>query len=117
MASGTAIGMNFFMGFISRKTYYDLETTLSLPGVSLLYSVICGVGLILIYLILPETENQTLEDIELYFSDKSKKFTDRKIKKSQKSTKNYNTNETDIWREGKTQGQTEDEKFEILDVE
>lgn len=30
-------------------------------------------------LILPETENRTLEDIELHFADNSKSITDRKI--------------------------------------
>lgn len=33
------------------------------------------------YLILPETENHTLEDIELHFSDNKRKLTDRKIQK------------------------------------
>lgn len=31
------------------------------------------------YKILPETENRTLEEIELHFADNSKKLTDRKI--------------------------------------
>lgn len=34
------------------------------------------------YKVLPETENCTLEDIELHFSDNSRKITDRKIMKS-----------------------------------
>lgn len=33
------------------------------------------------YKILPETENRTLEDIEMHFSDSSKKLTDWKIQK------------------------------------
>lgn len=33
------------------------------------------------YQILPETEDRSLEDIELHFSDNSKKLTDRKIAK------------------------------------
>lgn len=36
------------------------------------------------FFILPETENRTLEDIELHFSDNSKKITDRKIQKLRK---------------------------------
>lgn len=31
------------------------------------------------YAILPETEDRTLEDIELHFSDNNRKLTDRKI--------------------------------------
>lgn len=33
------------------------------------------------YLVLPETENRTLEEIELYFSDKNRKVFDVVIKK------------------------------------
>lgn len=40
------------------------------------------------YLILPETENRTLEDIELHFSDNKRKLTDRKIAKSSDKSKN-----------------------------
>lgn len=34
------------------------------------------------YVFLPETENRTLEEVELYFSDKSRKLTDRHVKKT-----------------------------------
>lgn len=37
---------------------------------------------------MPETENRTLEEIELYFSDKNRKITDRKIPKTSKTTDN-----------------------------
>lgn len=37
---------------------------------------------------MPETENRTLEDIELYFSDKNRKLTDRKIPKTSKTFHN-----------------------------
>lgn len=79
MASGVAAAANYVFGFITKKTYYNLETSLSLPGVSLLYTFICFCGLLLTYKILPETENRSLEDIEDHFSDNSKSITDRKI--------------------------------------
>lgn len=56
--------------------------TLSLPGISLFYCIVCGVAFIVTYFILPETENISLEDIERHFTDNSKKITDRKIVKS-----------------------------------
>lgn len=56
-----------------------METTLSLPGISLMYAFICFIGLIVTYNILPETENRTLEDIELHFSDNSRPITNREI--------------------------------------
>lgn len=81
---GIAISMNHFFGFVSKKTYYNLETTLSLPGISLFYCAVTGAGLTLMYFILPETEGRSLDDIELHFSDNSKKITDWKIAKSNK---------------------------------
>lgn len=59
-----------------------METTLSLPGVSLLYTSIVGVGLIYSYFVVPETEGRSLEDIELHFADNTKKLTDWKIAKT-----------------------------------
>lgn len=53
-----------------------------MPGVSLMYCIICGLGLIFTYVVLPETEDRSLEDIELHFSDNTKNLTDRKIAKS-----------------------------------
>lgn len=73
-----------------------METTLSLPGASLLYCFICGLGLIFTYIVLPETEGRTLEEIELHFSDNSKSITDRKIAKSKPKTQsngNHKANE------------------------
>lgn len=62
--------------------YYNLEISLSLPGVTLIPTIIIGFGFILLYRILPETSHRSLEDIELHYSDNSKKITDRKIPKN-----------------------------------
>ncbi|XP_055301803.1 facilitated trehalose transporter Tret1-like [Sitodiplosis mosellana] len=82
-ARGAAVSLSaafdYLLYFVSTKSYYNLETSLSMPGVALFNCIIIGCGLILMYNILPETENRTLEDIELHFSDNSKKLTDRKI--------------------------------------
>lgn len=40
------------------------------------------------YIFLPETENRTLEEIELFFSDSKRKITNREIKQSPKSCDN-----------------------------
>lgn len=82
VASAVAGTINYIFSFTNKKIYYNLETTLSMPGISLVYCVVCGVALILMYFILPETEDRSLEDIELHFSCNSKKITDRKIAKS-----------------------------------
>lgn len=71
--------MDYGLSFVSAKTYYPLETSLSMPGISLVNCLISAFGLILMYKIMPETENRSLEDIEAHFSDRSKSLTDRKI--------------------------------------
>lgn len=97
IASGAAAAINYILGFITKKIYYNLETTLSLPGVSLFYSVICGTGMIVMFFILPETEDRTLEDIESHFADGSKAIIDRKIVKKieMKRIRSSNGNQKD----------------------
>ncbi|XP_055301619.1 facilitated trehalose transporter Tret1-like isoform X2 [Sitodiplosis mosellana] len=72
---------NQVFAFIAIKTYYNFESWLSLPGVICLYGVIAVVGFISMLFILPETENRTLEEIELHFSDNKRSIFDIKIKK------------------------------------
>lgn len=67
------------MAFIASKTYINLESYLSLPGVTAFYTCIGLFGLVVGYFIIPETENRSLEDIELHFSNNALKLTDRKI--------------------------------------
>lgn len=52
-----------------------------MPGFSLLNCFIIAVGIVVMFNILPETENRSLEDIEIHFSDKTKKITNYKIEK------------------------------------
>lgn len=75
------------MAFATIKTYFNLETTLSLPGVTMLYCIVASLGLVLMYNILPETENRSLEDIERHFSDDKKKWCDWQIPKHVKQVK------------------------------
>lgn len=82
VATGITAAGCYVMAFIASKTYYNLESFLSLPGVSMMYASIGVVGFIVAYFIIPETENRTLEDIEIHFSDNSRNLTDRKIEKN-----------------------------------
>ena len=70
------------MAFCTTKTYYSLETSLSLTGLISIYAALDIIGLIYIYMFLPETERRTLEEIELHFSDNDKKLSDIKIRKN-----------------------------------
>lgn len=78
-ATGLTAALSYVLSFISAKTFYSLETTLSMPGVALFNCIVSAIGIVLMYNILPETENRTLEDIELHFADSSKRITDRQI--------------------------------------
>lgn len=80
-ATGLTAALNYVLSFIATKTYYNLESSLSLPGVALFNCIIIAIGLVLMLYILPETENRTLEEIELHFADNNKKITDLKIAK------------------------------------
>lgn len=82
-----AASIDYLMAFLTIKTYFNLETSLSLPGVSLLYCTVATIGLILMFNILPETENRSLEDIERHFADDTKKWTDWRIPKHVKQVK------------------------------
>lgn len=84
VVNGVAAALNYLFGFITKKTYYNLETTLSMPGTALFYCVICGIGLIFTYNVLPETEGRSLEEIELHFADNSKNMCHREIAKKPK---------------------------------
>lgn len=96
MATGIAAAMNYLFAFVATKTYLDLEMTLSMPGVTLFYCIISVIGFIIMYQILPETEDRSLEDIEMHFSNNSLKLTDRNIPKSSPNTKmNINNNPKD----------------------
>lgn len=84
MATGLTAALNYLLSFVATKTYYNLETSLSMPGVALFNCFIIAIGFVFMYFILPETEGKTLEDIELHFADKSKRLTDRQIRKMSK---------------------------------
>lgn len=90
LATGITAALNYTLGFISTKTYLNLDKGLSLNGVMWFYSVINLIGLFYVYFLLPETENRTLEDIEVHFSDNTRKLTDINIAKFGEITRKRN---------------------------
>lgn len=84
LATALAGCLYYIFTFIATKLYYTVESTLSLPGITLFNCVCAVLGWILMYNIMPETEGRTLEDINIHFSDKSKKLTDHKMPKPRK---------------------------------
>lgn len=81
-ASGLSVAVSELIGFAATKSYYNLELWLALSGVITLYGVIGVLGYITMYFTLPETENCKLEEIELHFSDNSRKITDIHIRRN-----------------------------------
>ncbi|XP_062561783.1 facilitated trehalose transporter Tret1-like [Armigeres subalbatus] len=84
LACAITAALNYTMTFVTTKTYFNLESSFSLPGVILFYGICGSIGVLFVYFFLPETEKRTLEDIELYFSDNSRKLTDIHIERYHK---------------------------------
>ncbi|CRL03302.1 CLUMA_CG016406, isoform A [Clunio marinus] len=69
-SSGLTSSFNFICFFVVVKTFVDLSETLETFGVFLVYGCIALIGTIVLYVILPETKNKTLQQIEDSFSSK-----------------------------------------------
>ncbi|XP_063708428.1 facilitated trehalose transporter Tret1-like [Culicoides brevitarsis] len=80
MSSGITAACVHLMYFTSTKSYYSLETSISLFGMISFYAFVAIAGTLFMYNYLPETEGKTLEEIEAHFSDNSLKLSDHKIR-------------------------------------
>lgn len=69
-SSGLTSCFNFICFFIVVKTFVQLSVLLETFGVFLVYGIIALVGTVVLYWILPETKNRTLQQIEDGFSSK-----------------------------------------------
>jgi sugar phosphate permease len=70
--------------FIVVKTYPFLAHALYQHGAFMLYGCISIVGSIFFYLCLPETKGKSLQEIEDYFSGRTKTLDTKKIKSTTK---------------------------------
>lgn len=69
-ASGLTSCFNFICFFIVVKTFVQLSVVMETFGVFMVYAVIALIGTLVLYLILPETKNRTLQQIEDGFARK-----------------------------------------------
>lgn len=76
LATGLVTIVNYCTMFLVTKLFYGLEVLLTLPGIAILFGLIGVIGFVGMYLILPETEGRSLEDIGNYFSNRKRKLTD-----------------------------------------
>lgn len=67
-SSGVTTCFNFICFFIVVKTFVDLSAAIGISGVFVVYAGIGLIGTIALYIILPETKNRTLQEIEDGFS-------------------------------------------------
>lgn len=67
VSAGSSAALSYFLMFLLTKTYLTIEIILTLEYTMLLFGGIGILGLIYLYLYLPETENKTLLEIEEYF--------------------------------------------------
>lgn len=71
-AAGISSALNYLVGFLSNKLFLNMVSLFTLNGTFWFYSAVAAVGCIVLYFILPETENKTLQEIEAFF-DKRKR--------------------------------------------
>lgn len=69
-SSGLTSSFNFICFFAVVKTFVELSETLGTFGVFTCYGFICLIGTLVLFFILPETRNKTLQQIEDSFSKK-----------------------------------------------
>lgn len=79
IATGVSAALNYIFAFLATKTYRNIEAIFGIPGATWFYASFAIAGLVTMYLILPETEGISLEDIERHFAVKGGKLTSRKI--------------------------------------
>nr|XP_018906603.1 PREDICTED: facilitated trehalose transporter Tret1-like isoform X1 [Bemisia tabaci] len=70
---GVSAALFYIILSIISKTYLDLESIVTFPGVFFVYGLVACAGVIFIFLCLPETEGKTLQEIEDYFTRSRKK--------------------------------------------
>lgn len=63
-SSGLTTCFNFICFFIVVKTFVELSAAIEISGVFIVYACIGLIGTIVLYIILPETKNRTLQEIE-----------------------------------------------------
>lgn len=88
-ASGLSSGIGYIFAFLSNKVFLQMLATLTLPGTFWFYSAVAIIGCLILYFVLPETENRKLIDIEAHFLG-TRSLSDEKITKDD-PVKNINT--------------------------
>ncbi|XP_022832868.1 facilitated trehalose transporter Tret1-like isoform X1 [Spodoptera litura] len=70
--AGVSSAIGYLFGFLTNKLYISMVDTLSIWGTYGFYGIVCFVGVVVFYFILPETEGKKLNDIENHYAGRSK---------------------------------------------
>lgn len=70
VASGVCAGSFYIFAFLVTKTWLNLQSLVDLHGCFIVYGVITIIGILYVFICLPETEGKTLAEIEKHFSKK-----------------------------------------------
>lgn len=73
MASGLCAAIFYVNAFIVSKTWLTLQSSLRLYGCFLFYGIIAVIGIVYVFICLPQTEGKTLAEIEKGFAKKNSK--------------------------------------------
>lgn len=63
-AAGISSAMGYLIGYISCELFSNMVHIFTMNGIFWLYSIVTALACIILYFILPETENRTLQEIE-----------------------------------------------------
>lgn len=72
-ASGIATLFNWFCSFVITKTFNLLVDELTAAGTFWFYGSLAFLGVVFVYVCVPETKGKSLEEIQIYFESKGKK--------------------------------------------
>ncbi|CAH1723921.1 unnamed protein product [Aphis gossypii] len=71
VASGLCAAIFYIIAFIVSKTWLTLQSSLGLHGCFLFYGIIAVIGIVYVFICLPQTEGKTLAEIEKDFAKKN----------------------------------------------
>lgn len=71
-AAGISSALGYLVGFLANKVFLNMVALLTLNGVFWFYSAVAIFGCVILFFVLPETENKSLSEIEAFFDKKNK---------------------------------------------